>query len=148
VVLLDDHATPFGDVQTESVVSGVVVLEKSAPAYGRTRRLTVNKVRGTDFRDGYHDYELKRGGMMVYPRLVAADFHSGEHPQPLPSHIPGLDAMLKGGLEAGTVTVLIGPSGVGKSTIAMQYVATALMEGHRAAVYTFDEVLDTLFHRS
>jgi circadian clock protein KaiC len=149
VVLLDDHATPFGDVQPESVVSGVVVLEKSAPAYGKARRrLIVNKVRGTDFRDGYHDYELKRGGMMVYPRLVAADHHIDGNPEPLLSRVAGLDLMLKGGLEAGTVTLLIGPSGVGKSTIAMQYVVTALMQGQKAAVYTFDEVLDTLFHRS
>jgi circadian clock protein KaiC len=149
VVLLDDHATPFGEVQPESVVSGVIVLEKTAPPYGKSRRrLIVNKVRGTSFRDGYHDYDLIRGGMRVYPRLVAAEHHGEISVPEVVSGVAGLDTMLKGGLEAGTVTLLIGPSGAGKSTVAMQYAATALRAGHAAAVYTFDEVLDTLFHRS
>jgi circadian clock protein KaiC len=149
VLLLDDNATPFGDVQPESIVSGVIVLDKTAPPYGKSRRrLIVNKIRGTSFRDGYHDYDLVRGGMVVYPRLVAAEHHIQTAMGELMSGVAGLDKMLKGGLEPGTVTLLVGPSGVGKSTIAMQYCAAALKQGIPAAVYTFDEVLDTLFYRS
>jgi circadian clock protein KaiC len=149
VLLLDDHATPLGDIQPESVVSGVIVLEKNAPAYGiARRRLIINKARATDFRGGYHDYDLVKGGMRVFPRLVAAEHHSGTTPEPLRSGIEGLDTMLKGGLDAGTVTLLLGPAGAGKSTVALQYVAAALAQGKKAAVYTFDEVLDTLFYRA
>jgi circadian clock protein KaiC len=149
VLLLDDHATPFGDIQPESVVSGVIVLEKNAPSYGvARRRLIINKARATDFRGGYHDYEILKGGMRVYPRLVASEHHSGTAREPLQSKVPGLDAMLKGGLDPGTVTLLMGPAGAGKSTVALQYVAAALAQGKKAAVYTFDEVLDTLFYRA
>ena len=59
-----------------------------------------------------------------------------------------LDQMLVNGLERGTTTVLIGPAGAGKSTIAMQFAMAALRQGHRAAMYSFDEVLRTLFHRA
>lgn len=149
VLFLDDHATPMGDVAPESVVSGVLILEKSTPAYGASRRrLMVNKARSQNFRDGYHDYEIKRGGLRVYPRLVAAEHHSGSEPEPLRSGVEGLDTLLMGGLDAGTTTLLLGPAGAGKSTLALQYVASALAQGQRAAVYSFDEVLDTLFYRT
>ena len=149
VLFLDDHATPLGDIPPESVVSGVLILEKIAPAYGVSRRrLIVSKARGQTFRDGYHDYEIKTGGLHVYPRLVAAEHHSERRFDPLVSQVPGLDALLMGGLDAGTTTLLLGPAGVGKSTVALQYVVSALSQGHRAAVYSFDEVLDTLFYRA
>jgi circadian clock protein KaiC len=149
VLFLDDFASPYGDVQPESVVSGVIALEKESPSYGKSRRrLMVKKVRGTSFREGYHDYEIHRGGMRVYPRLLASAHPVTAGGDTLSSGIAGLDLMLRGGLEPGTVTLMIGPSGAGKSTVAMQYVACALERGEKAAVYTFDEVLDTLFHRS
>ena len=86
--------------------------------------------------------------MVVHPRLVAAEHHERFERTSYGSGIPALDEMLQGGLTTGTTTLLLGPAGVGKSTIAMQYVATALGKGDRAAVYTFDEVIDTLFDRS
>ena len=74
----------------------------------------------------------------------AAEFEAGA----IRSEIEGLDKMLGVGLERGTTTVLLGPAGVGKSTIAMQFAIAALREGHRTAIYTFDEVLHTLFQRA
>jgi circadian clock protein KaiC len=149
VLLLDDRSSAFGEIQPESLVGGNIVLERFLPEYGRARRrLYVTKIRGSDFREGYHDYEIARGGVVVHPRLVAAEHHDQFSEEVSPSGVTNLDAMLTGGLSAGTTTLLLGPAGVGKSTISMQFVVNALRKGHKAAVYVFDEVLSTLFERS
>jgi circadian clock protein KaiC len=148
VVLLDDRSSPFGDVQPESLVGGNVVLERTLPQYGRARRrLHVTKVRGSNFREGYHDYEIVQGGVIVHPRLVAAEHHAQFAREAYPSGVANLDVMLAGGLASGSTSLLLGPAGVGKSTIAMQFVVTAMQAGRPAAVYMFDEVLDTLVER-
>ena len=149
VLLLDDRSSPFGNVQPESLVGGNIILERLLPQYGRARRrMYVTKVRGSDFREGYHDYEIVRGGVVVHPRLVAAEHHDQFPVGTYPSGVPSLDAMLAGGLSAGTTTLMLGPAGVGKSTVTMQFVVNALKKGEKAAVYVFDEVLGTLFERS
>lgn len=149
VLLLDDRSSPFGNVQPESLVGGNVVMDRSLPQYGRARRrLYATKVRGSDFREGYHDYEIVQGGVVVHPRLVAAEHHDHFEREPLPSGVANLDAMLFGGLSTGSTTLLLGPAGVGKSTIAMQYAVAAMRAGKKAACYVFDEVIDTLADRT
>ena len=149
VLLLDDRSSAFGEVQPESLVGGNVVLERTLPQYGRARRrLHATKVRGSDFREGYHDYEIVRGGVVVHPRLVAAEHHGQFDREALPSGVANLDAMLEGGLSAGSTTLLLGPAGVGKSTIAMQFAVAAMKAGKKAACYVFDEVLETLADRT
>ncbi len=130
VLLLDDRASPMGQIQPESLVGGNIVMEKYLPGYGGARRrLFVTKVRGADFRDGYHDYEIAAEGVVVHPRLVAAEHHEEFEAEVLSSGVANLDAMLDGGLQTGSTTLLLGPAGVGKSTVAMQFVARALATG-------------------
>jgi circadian clock protein KaiC len=125
-----------------------LVMERFLPEYGKARRrLFVTKVRGSKFREGYNDYEIIDGGVVVHPRLVAAEHHERFDRTSYLSGIPALDEMLGGGLTTGTTTLLLGPAGAGKSTVSMQFVVNALKKGERAAVYTFDEVMDTLFER-
>jgi circadian clock protein KaiC len=148
VLLLDDRSSPFGNVQPESLVGGNLVLDRTLPQYGRARRrLYVTKIRGSNFREGFHDYEIVQGGVVVYPRLVAAEHHDKFRRVVYASGVANLDTMLAGGLSNSSTTLLLGPAGVGKSTIAMQFVVTAMKAGNAAAVYMFDEVLDTLVER-
>ena len=148
VLLLDDRSSPFGEIQPESLVGGNIVLERSLPEYGRARRrMYVTKVRGSNFREGFHDYEIVRGGVVIHPRLVAAEHHDAFPRQVFSSGLQQLDTMLSGGLSAGSTTLLVGPAGVGKSTAAMQFVVTAMKAGYKAAVYNFDEVFSTLTER-
>ncbi|MES2464963.1 MAG: ATPase domain-containing protein [Armatimonadota bacterium] len=149
VLLLDDRTTRRDESPPETLVGGSILLEKSLPGYGGARRrLSVSKVRGANFRSGYHDYEIIEGtGVIVYPRLVL------EPPQPqkreiFHSNVPGLDLMMGGGLATGTTTMILGPAGVGKSTVSMQYVVSALERDVPVAVFSFDEVLETLFERT
>jgi circadian clock protein KaiC len=156
VLLLDDRSANFPEFQPESLMGANIVLERHLPIYGRARRrLFVTKVRGSHFREGYHDYEILTGGVVLYPRLVAADnrMEGGDVREmpPLELHssgIPNLDKMLSGGLSAGSTTLLVGPAGAGKSTISMQFVIRALESRQKAAVYLFDEVMRTLIERS
>ena len=150
VLALDDRTFQLGEIQPESLVGGNIVLERFLPNYGRSRRrLFVTKVRGSNFREGYHDYEITDGiGMIVHPRLVAAEHHDRFSDDISASGIENLDAMLSGGLSAGSTTLLLGPAGVGKSTLAMQYAITAVKRGQKAAVYIFDEVLGTMLERT
>ena len=144
VLLLDDHVPDRADQQVLSVVHGVVRFNRIQRSYGVVRRrLEIIKIRSWAFREGYHDYTLDRRGVVVYPRLVAAE-HGEDFPEEhLVSNLTGLDAMFAGGIERGSSTLVVGPVGVGKSSIAMQYACAAATRGERAVVYSFDETLRT-----
>lgn len=149
VLLLDDRTSAFPEFQPESLVGGNIVLERYLPAYGRARRrLFVTKVRGLHFREGYHDYDIVTGGLAVHPRLVAGDHHEPFKAEVCSSGIENLDSMLGGGLSSGSTTLFLGPAGVGKSTISVQFVVEALRSGKKAAVYIFDEVMHILVERA
>ena len=106
----------------QSIAHGVILLEQLNPEYGaERRRLRVVKYRGVKFRGGYHDYVINRGGLEVFPRLVAAEHRQPTTHAKLPSDIPELDSLLGGGIEQGTSTLIVGAAGTGKSTLAAQF---------------------------
>ncbi|HEY4319928.1 MAG TPA: ATPase domain-containing protein [Gemmatimonadales bacterium] len=149
VLLLDDGTSESGDGQLESIAHGVVTLEQLANQYGaERRRLRILKMRGVQFRGGYHDFVIRRGGLDVFPRLVASEHVTEVIDGDLPSGNAGLDALLCGGIPLGTSTLLLGPAGTGKSTIATQFAVSAAMRGERAAMYVFDENIGTFRTRS
>lgn len=148
-LLLDDRTSDVKDMQLQSVPHGVLELERYTPNYGTPRRrLQIVKVRGLQFRGGYHDFNILRGGVAVYPRLVAAESRLRVTQSFASSGIPELDALIGGGLDRGTSTLIMGPAGGGKSALATQYAVAAAARGEKAAFFTFDESLTTLFNRS
>lgn len=149
VILLDDKTSEVGDQQLHSIAHGVITLEQLAQEFGKERRrLNVVKMRGIKFRGGYHDFILDTGGVMVFPRLIAAEHTTEFTPSSQPTGALGLDQLLGGGLVSGTSTLFIGPSGIGKTTLVIRTVLSALERGESAAVYLFDEGLGTLIARS
>lgn len=149
VLCLDDRTSEVHDLQLQSVPHGVVELERYTPMYGSARRrLQLVKVRALNFRDGYHDFNIETGGIVVYPRLVAAE-HRGVVPQEhMPSGLEVLDGMLGGGIDRGTSTVIMGPAGCGKSALSTQYAVAAARRGEKAAMFIFEESISSLFNRS
>lgn len=148
VILLDDISVADHDLQMQSIAHGVVLLEQQNPEYGaERRRVRVVKYRGVKFRGGYHDYVIRKGGLEVYPRLVAAEYRHSPKRRRLASGIGELDALIGGGLEEGTSTLLVGSAGTGKSTLAAQFAAAAARRGQRAALFLFDESPQTLLSR-
>src|SRR4051812_930352 len=149
VLLLDDHTSEASDLQLQSIAHGVISLEQHAPLYGAARRrLRIVKLRGSAFRGGYHDFSIKQGGLVVYPRLVASEHSKSFTRGPIESGIRALDALLGGGPERGTSTLVLGPAGTGKSTLAIQYAVAAAERGDHASIFAFDESLQTLEART
>jgi circadian clock protein KaiC len=127
----------------------VISLEQSAREFGaERRRLRVVKMRGIKFRGGYHDFILDRGGLSVFPRLVAAEHHVKFSSRAVSTGNKELDQLLGGGLTPGTNTLLSGPSGVGKTTTSMICIRAALERGDKATYFLFDEGISTLMMRS
>lgn len=144
VLLLDDRSYEAGDLQVESLVHGVVALEHHASEYGADRRrLRIVKLRGSRFRSGYHDFIVRTGGLEVFPRLVAAEHRTDVVAAPISSGNSSLDAILGGGIDRATCTLLIGPAGAGKSIIATQFAAASAKRGEPACIFLFEERIGT-----
>src|SRR5688500_4091895 len=148
VIVLDDFTGADDDPQLQSIAHGIIELDQATPLYGsQRRRLRVVKYRGMNFVGGWHDFNIRRGGIEVYPRLVAAEHRRIADGGTVSSGVQELDTLLGGGLERGTSTLLSGAPGTGKSTIAAQYAIAAAQRGERAALYLFDESVATLRKR-
>jgi circadian clock protein KaiC len=140
VLFLDDNTTGENDRNMQSLVHGVIKMEQASPEFGAQRhRLNVLKIRGSTYRGGFHDYLIGRGGLTVFPRLIAAQHHREYDPRGLSSGIARLDALLDGGLDRGTSNLFMGPAGTGKSTFASQFAVAAAARGEKAVYYLFDE---------
>lgn len=149
VVLLDDLTADIDDKTVHSVAHGVVRLEELAPEYGaERRRIRVTKYRGRKFRGGYHDFTIRTGGLDVFPRLVSLEHKSAFDRTPLASEIPGLDTLMGGGIERGTSCLVLGPSGTGKSLLALSFATSAIRRGEKAAMFVFDEEIGLLLDRT
>ncbi len=149
VLLLDDRIGSGPDLQLHSLCHGIITLERLTLDFGAARRrLEVAKMRGARYREGWHDYTIRPGGLELFPRLVAAEHHKPFVGDPVPSGIHALDVLLGGGPLRGTCTLLSGPAGAGKSTLSLQYVYAAAERGERCAIYQFDERAGTLLTRS
>ena len=148
-LLLDDMTAELSERTVHSIAHGVLRLEELSPLYGSDRRrMRVTKLRGQAYRGGYHDFSIVQGGVCVFPRLVAS-----EHTTPFPggrlqSGIAALDELLGGGLDRGTSTLVIGPSGVGKTLISLAFATAAVHAGGRTAMFVLDEDIGMLTTRA
>ncbi len=148
VLMLDDLSADASDNTVQPIAHGVIKMEELAPDYGaQRRRLRVVKYRGQAFRGGYHDFNIRAGGVEVFPRLVSLDHKTGFVRTRFASGVAHLDTLLGGGIETGTSTLLLGPAGAGKSLFAVQYALAAIARGERAAMFVFDEEIALLFDR-
>jgi circadian clock protein KaiC len=149
VILLDDLTAHQNDLQLHSIAHGVVLLEQSAIDYGsERRRMRVVKMRGIPFKGGFHDFSIERGGLEIYPRLVAAEHHRDFEGISVLSGNSDLDTLLGGGLERGTNALFIGSAGVGKSSLALTYAIAAASRDEYSIIFAFDEGQGTMKARA
>lgn len=149
VLLLDDNTVQGHDLQLQSICHGVLKLESRWAEFGPPRRkLRVVKVRGLEFREGDHDFAIRMGGVVLYPRLPMPSKSASQTWDLVSSGKAELDALLGGGLNRGSSALLLGPSGCGKSTLATLYACAAAERGERVAVYIFEESHNIFLRRS
>jgi circadian clock protein KaiC len=149
-LFLDDKTNRGDDdLQLESIAHGVISLEQLAPEYGTARRrLSITNLRGQRYRGGYHDFSIVPGGLKVFPRIVAGEHLQANDKRILKSGVAAMDTLLCGGLVSGTSVLLLGPAGVGKSTLAIQYAVEAAKHGEHSIIFAFDERIETMLERA
>jgi circadian clock protein KaiC len=148
VLLLDDLTSEINDKTVHSIAHGVIQLQQLFPDFGaERRRIRVLKYRGQKYRGGFHDFTIKTGGINVFPRLVAAEHRTRLPRRTISTDIAAFDNLLGGGVDSGSSTLIIGPSGTGKSLIAITFALAAIRRGEQAALFVFDEELGLLFDR-
>jgi circadian clock protein KaiC len=149
VLVVDGPISGFGGFALHTMVHGVIAIEYLVPEFGPyRRRLRVRKLRTVKFQEGHHDLEIQTGAISVYPRLVRVDCRDTKAGEQTATGIAELDSILAGGLERGTSTLVMGPAGSGKSSLATRLAWTALQRGEKVALYLFDERLATMLKRS
>ncbi len=150
VLLLDDRTAEGGhDLQLQSIAHGVVMMQSLERDFGiKRRRLEIRKLRGSSYREGFHDYTIETGGIFIYPRLIASEHKPGFERRSVPSGLAELDALFGGGIDTGTSTLFIGPAGCGKSTVALRYAVSSAQRAEKAVIFTFDEARATLIERA
>jgi circadian clock protein KaiC len=148
VLLLDDLTAEVADKTVHSIAHGVIQLQQHYPNYGaERRRLRILKYRGQKYRGGYHDLTLGTGGVNVFPRLVASEHRTSFPRTAIATGNGPFDALMGGGVDSGSSTLIMGPAGTGKSLLAVTFAMAALARGEQAALFIFDEELGLLFDR-
>lgn len=114
----------------------------------RSRGIRATKFRGSSFRTGRHTLVLADDGAHVYPRLLPERHHAnGAAQERMKTGNTSLDELLGGGIERGTITLVSGPTGVGKTTLGALLLASAVERGEKAALYAFDEPAENVLRR-
>ena len=149
VLFLDDRTSQTQEKQLHSVVHGVLTLQRLPREYGKNRRrIEISKIRGSNYIDGFHDYAIERGGLEIFPRLQASQHQTEFSRDVISSDVENLDLLMGGGLDRGSASLLVGPAGSGKTTLAIKYALSAMGRAEPVVMYTFDEGLGTLLARS
>ncbi|MDN5872381.1 MAG: AAA family ATPase [Nitrococcus sp.] len=145
VLFSSESSRELPDDDLQYMADGVINLESGACGAA----LRVSKMRGSGFRGGRHHMRIGAGGLKVFPRMTPptarlADFA----PRPWRTGVKKIDDLLHGGLTASTVSLITGPSGIGKSTLASLFIAEAARQGQRVAVFLFEEELAFFLRRA
>ncbi|MDP3704565.1 MAG: ATPase domain-containing protein [Legionellaceae bacterium] len=111
------------------------------------RCIEITKLRGSDFLSGYHPFSIKHDGIHIYPHRIEKMTEINVKQHMIKSNIPNLDMLLAGGIESGTTTIISGPTGVGKSSLGIQFLISSCSKNNRAIIYTFEEPANFIIKR-
>lgn len=139
-----EPSSAASDEELRFIADGVIQLNSESTV----NKIEILKFRGSGFKRGAHTYKLTERGMVVYPRLVPEEYKKTHFKEKISSGIPAIDELLDGGVERGTTTIITGPTGVGKTTLGLQFMKEAAGRGEKSIILTFEESVDSLVLRS
>ena len=124
-----------------AVADGIVEMSRRRLGNRDERYFRVYKLRGSRYLEGAHAFRITDSGLDMYPRLVSPPLPEGYEPatERISTGVKGLDDMLDGGVWRGTTTLLAGPSGAGKTTIALQFAIEGARRGEPSLYMNFQE---------
>ena len=144
VMLTSQAGGSVTDDDLQFLVDAVVSLDVTP----QHRTVSVSKFRGSSFRRGKHFYDITDAGLTVWPTLVPGEQERSVEPGTLSSSVAGLDELIHGGLDQGTITILSGPTGVGKTTTGLQFLVQAALDGKDGVLFQFEEAERTIRKRA
>jgi len=144
LLMVSENHPNSADEEAEFWVDGVLEVTNSVD----WRRIRVHKFRGSGFMGGDHAIKIDGQGIRVFPRLQPNEYARTFKSTPVSSGIDELDEMLHGGIEKGTISMLTGPTGAGKTNLGIQFMKQASMRGERSVIYTFEESVEVIIKRS
>jgi circadian clock protein KaiC len=124
--LLSSASADAGLVQpVHTMVDGLVRLSDHAFGARAQREVEVQKLRGSRYLRGVHSFEIADDGITVSPRLesFAGGLSDSPRSDKQSTGVPGLDRMMRGGVRRGTTTMVLGPTGVGKTMLGYRFLA-------------------------
>jgi circadian clock protein KaiC len=132
-----------------TVADGIIWLAQEVNRNSVVRRLRIVKSRGSASMPGVHTIRISAAGMQVFPRTPerSDDVHRMRNER-LSTGIPGLDELMGGGIPVGDSLVLAGPTGTGKTTFAMKFIAAGLAQGQAGVIVIFEEHPDVYLQRA
>ena len=144
VLFSSENSAEAPDEDLQFLSDGIICLDNSVGF----RRVCVTKFRGSNFLSGWHSMRITNHGVRIAPRLIPEEHMKSFSPEIIGSGIPELDEQLNGGLERGTTTIISGPTGVGKTTLGLQFMKEAAGRGERSVVFTFEEEPEIMLRRA
>jgi circadian clock protein KaiC len=127
---------------THTIVDGLISLKARFIGARYVRELQVHKFRGSAFVEGRHAYQITNAGIVVHPRTESTPIQDSDEPgsrDRLPFGVAQLDAMLDGGLLAGSATMLLGIPGSGKTLLGLHFLTTGARAGQPGLYFGFNE---------
>ena len=143
VLLTSENSVAMPDDDLQFMADGIIKL--SFDEFGRN--VTIAKFRGSDYRGRSHAMKLNGAGMTVYPRLTPQNHMVTFDPEIISSGLPELDNLLNGGLERSTITFISGPTGVGKTSLGLQFMKAAAARGERSVLFSLEEDANLILTR-
>jgi circadian clock protein KaiC len=132
-----------------SLADGIIQLAYEPREPVDRRWLRVVKMRGRPHLEGKHTFRINANGIEVFSRI---ETHAATITTRLGGRIssgtPGLDGLMGGGIWSGDTTVVVGPSGVGKTIFGLRFVAEGLDQGERCLYVTLQDTADELVDRA
>ena len=128
-----------------SLADGIIQLEYEVREPVDRRTLRIAKMRGGSNVPGRHTFQIDSAGIRVFPRietLIPTDV--APVAGPISSGVPGLERLMPGGMRHGDAGLVMGPSGVGKTTLALRWITQGLEDGETCLFVTFQDTADHL----
>ena len=148
--LLYEPAELASEAAVGLAVDGIINLQRGISPGLATgiRSIEIAKLRGTDYMSGLHPLRITSNGIEIFPHRIESTGCTRPGQTIISSGTAGIDELLGGGLESGTVAMLCGPAGVGKSTLGTQFLVEAARTGKRAILFTFEESAESVQMRA